>query len=113
MTHGGGDDFENDDRFDGLYLTVAQQAHGIEPLLDTVFSFLRRKPDFFLGGPSSLGGDQYDGDAAAKKKRKLEEGAQRAVDKVNEVLQKHAGTYKQQGKREVGGFPAELGRKRG
>ena len=40
-------DFTNDDRFDGLYLNIANQAQGIEPLLDTVFSFLRRKSDFF------------------------------------------------------------------
>jgi hypothetical protein len=92
---GGGDDFVNDDRFDGLYLTVAQQARGIEPLLDTVFSFLRRKTDFFSGGPSSPGADQDDhGDSSAEKKRKLEEGARRAVDKVNEVLRKHADIYK-------------------
>lgn len=46
-------DFVTDERFDGLYLNVAQTARGIEPLLDTMFSFLRRKTDFF-DGPSSL-----------------------------------------------------------
>jgi hypothetical protein len=39
----------DDDRFDGMFLTVAQQAQGIEPLLDLLFSFLRRKTDFFTG----------------------------------------------------------------
>lgn len=39
----------SDDRFDGLFLNVAQQAHGIEPLLDHFFGFLRRKTDFFAG----------------------------------------------------------------
>ena len=39
----------DDDRFDNMYLTIAQQAQGIEPLLDTLFSFLRRKTDFFAG----------------------------------------------------------------
>lgn len=39
----------SDDRFDGLFLQVAQQAQGIEPLLDNFFGFLRRKTDFFAG----------------------------------------------------------------
>ena len=33
--------FEDDERFDGLYLNVAQSTRGIEPLLDTVFSFCK------------------------------------------------------------------------
>eukprot|EP00581_Thalassiosira_minuscula_P009839 CAMPEP_0183704118 /NCGR_PEP_ID=MMETSP0737-20130205/1568_1 /TAXON_ID=385413 /ORGANISM="Thalassiosira miniscula, Strain CCMP1093" /LENGTH=366 /DNA_ID=CAMNT_0025930937 /DNA_START=110 /DNA_END=1210 /DNA_ORIENTATION=+ len=66
-------DFTNDDRFDGLYLQIANQAQGIEPLLDTVFSFLRRKSDFFSGPPGS--GDQ---------------GTEKAIATVNRVLQKHA-----------------------
>jgi hypothetical protein len=87
---------ENEDRFDGLYLTVAQQARGIEPLLDTLFGFLRRKTDFFSGPspPSSSSSpfpSEEDEDAA---RRRLAEGTQRAVDKVSEVLQKHADLYK-------------------
>lgn len=62
-------DFTNDDRFDGLYMNVANTARGIEPLLDTLFSFLRRKTDFF-NGPDGENTDM-------------------AVAKVNEVLQKH------------------------
>jgi len=38
-----------DGRFDGLFLNVAQQSQGIEPLLDNLFGFLRRKTDFFSG----------------------------------------------------------------
>eukprot|EP01031_Cornospumella_fuschlensis_P042466 gene42466-51876_t len=38
-----------EERFDGLFLSVAQQSQGIEPLLDNLFSFLRRKTDFFTG----------------------------------------------------------------
>mmetsp|Transcript_14574 Transcript_14574/g.20595 ORF Transcript_14574/g.20595 Transcript_14574/m.20595 type:complete len:347 (+) Transcript_14574:91-1131(+) len=69
----------DDERFDGLYMNVAQQTRGIEPLLDTVFSFLRRKTDFFSGPPGSG-----------------ENGTQAALEKVNEVLQKHARIYKDQ-----------------
>jgi len=64
-------DFVDDSRFDGMYMNVAQTARGIEPLLDTVFSFLRRKTDFFSGGGSS----------------------EKAIEKVNEVLQKHVQMY--------------------
>lgn len=39
----------SDDRFDGLFMNVAQNAQGIEPLLDHLFGFLRRKTDFFTG----------------------------------------------------------------
>jgi len=69
--------FQDDERFDGLYLNVAQTTRGIEPLLDTVFSFLRRKTDFFNGPP---GAD--DGTAAA-------------IAKVNDVLRKHAERYQE------------------
>ena len=69
----------DDDRFDGLYLNVAQTTRGIEPLLDTVFSFLRRKTDFFSGPPGSG-----------------EEGLEIAIAKVNEVARKHASIYKDQ-----------------
>ena len=70
--------FVDDDRFDGLYMNVAQTAHGIEPLLDTVFSFLRRKTDFFAGPPGS------------------QNGTEDAIRKVNEVLQKHAQLYQKE-----------------
>ena len=69
-------DFTNDDRFDGLYVNIANQTQGIEPLLDTVFSFLRRKSDFFNGPPGS--GDN---------------GTENAINTVNAVLQKHADIY--------------------
>lgn len=61
----------DDDRFDGLYLNVAQTTRGIEPLLDSVFSFLRRKTDFF-SGPSGTS-----------------DSSEKATEKVMEVLAKH------------------------
>lgn len=70
--------FVDDERFDGMYMNVAQTARGIEPLLDTLFSFLRRKTDFFEGPP----GESSSSDVA--------------VAKVNEVLQKHVKIHKEQ-----------------
>jgi len=69
--------YVDDDRFDGLYLNVAQTTRGIDPLLDTVFSFLRRKTDFFAGPPGS--GD---------------EGTDVALEKVQEIAKKHADIYR-------------------
>ena len=59
----------HDERFDGMYMNIAQQAHGIDPLLNSMFSFLRRKTDFFSGATGA--------DTAM------------AVKKVTEVLQLH------------------------
>jgi len=73
--------FVDDERFDGMYMNVAQTARGIEPLLDTVFSFLRRKTDFFAGPPGS------------------EQNTDVAVAKVNEVLQKHVNIYNEERER--------------
>jgi len=35
--------------FDGMYMQLAQQVGGIDPLLDSFFGFMRRKTDFFTG----------------------------------------------------------------
>jgi hypothetical protein len=75
------DDDDDDGRFDGLYLTVAQQAQGIGPLLDTMFSVVPETegPTFFAGSPpptatTLLGGEDMDG--------------------THEVLRKHAHIYR-------------------
>ena len=39
----------DDERFDSMYINIAQQIGGIEPLLDSFFGFLRRKTDFLNG----------------------------------------------------------------
>jgi N-terminal conserved domain of Nudc. len=38
-----------EERLDGMYLSLTQQCRGIDPLLESLFSFLRRKTDFFSG----------------------------------------------------------------
>ena len=75
----------DDERFDGLYLNVAQTTRGIEPMLDSVFSFLRRKTDFFAGPPGSH----------------PDEGSARAVAKVQEVLDKHVRIYEEGRRRQL------------
>ena len=39
----------NEEKYDGVFLGIAQQCQGIEPLLESLFSFLRRKTDFYVG----------------------------------------------------------------
>jgi len=67
----------DDERFDGLFLNIAQTTRGIEPLMDALFSFLRRKTDFFSGPPGSG-----------------ENGREAATQKVQEILKKHADIHK-------------------
>jgi hypothetical protein len=43
-----------DDRFDSLFMNVAQGANGIEPLMDNLFGFLRRKTDFYTAPPEKI-----------------------------------------------------------
>ena len=102
----------DDDRFDGLYLNVAQTTQGIEPLLDTVFSFLRRKTDFFNGPPgtatTSSSDDNNNNTAAAA----ATAGTQAAIAKVNQVLQKHADLYRKEQQKKAAAAAAKKKKKK-
>jgi hypothetical protein len=43
-----------DQRFDGLFMSAIQQAQGINNFYDAMFSFMRRKTDFFSQDDSSF-----------------------------------------------------------
>ena len=43
-----------DERFDGFLLSIAQQCHGIDNLLEVFLSFLRRKTDFYIGASPEM-----------------------------------------------------------
>ena len=37
----------SEEKFDGLFMTLVQQSQGIENFYNNLFSFMRRKTDFF------------------------------------------------------------------
>ena len=43
-----------EERFDGLFMSAIQQANGIDNFYDSMFSFMRRKTDFFSSEDSSF-----------------------------------------------------------
>jgi hypothetical protein len=90
-----------DERFDPLLLSIARQHQGIEPLLDTFFSFLRRKTDFFTGAPpetiEKMVGNvvrrqaakgQIDAQAVEKRKQQAEAARVRKAEKKAAQLRK-------------------------
>jgi hypothetical protein len=38
---------QQEEKFDGLFMTAVQQSQGIENFFSNLFSFMRRKTDFF------------------------------------------------------------------
>ncbi len=65
-----------EEKFDGLFMTAVQQSQGIENFYNNMFSFMRRKTDFFT----------YD---------------DKARDIVNKPLDEHLRIYKEDKKREA------------
>ena len=43
-----------EERFDGLFMSAIQQSQGIEKFYDHLFSFMRRKTDFYTAEAKSL-----------------------------------------------------------
>ena len=67
--------------FDGMYISLAQQIGGIDPLLDSFFGFLRRKSDFFSGAASSNAARETILNAFTKNKDRYEEDVHEKIDK--------------------------------
>jgi len=63
----------DDERFDGMYMNMAQTIQGIEPLMDSFFGFLRRKTDFFAGATSETAAQEQVLKAFAKNMARAEE----------------------------------------
>lgn len=43
-----------DEKFDGLFMSAVQNAQGIDNFFDALFSFMRRKTDFFSNESASV-----------------------------------------------------------
>lgn len=70
----------DDDRYDGMYINLAQQVGGIDNLLDSFFGFLRRKTDFLSGAASAEDAQKAVLKAFQKNKERAdEEGREKAM----------------------------------
>jgi len=61
---------KDDEKFDGLFMGAVQSAQGIDNFYDALFSFMRRKTDFFSNEEAS-------------------------VTKVQDFMEKHIALYKE------------------
>lgn len=61
---------KDDEKFDGLFMGAVQSAQGIDNFYDALFSFMRRKTDFFSNESAS-------------------------VNKVNQYMEKHIAMYRE------------------
>merc|ERR1712159_332653 len=80
--------------FDGFLMNIAERQRGIDPMLDVVFGFLRRRTDFFKGATSDTARktvmDSFEKhlslaeQAAAKEKKEAEKKKKKAAEKPKE-----------------------------
>uniref|UniRef100_A0A7S0P324 Nuclear migration protein nudC n=1 Tax=Calcidiscus leptoporus TaxID=127549 RepID=A0A7S0P324_9EUKA len=70
----------DDERFDGMYMQLASQMGGLDPLLDSFFGFLRRKTDFFTNAATPEAAQESVLKAFQKNKdRSLEDAREKAA----------------------------------
>ncbi|KAG8294021.1 hypothetical protein J6590_003188 [Homalodisca vitripennis] len=93
------------EQFDGVLLAMAQQHEGVSELLDTIFSFLARKTDFYTGAGESAAENMVMSkfkkhqsqavEALAKKKRESEEADRKRKEKIAKAKEEEQNLGKQ------------------
>lgn len=96
------------ERFDGMFMNIAQSANGIEPLLDNLFSFLRRKTDFFQGADDTKIKDLVNG-CISKQRRIYEEDREKARAKAEREQKKKDAAAAKKKKEEAAANAAKSG----